>query len=279
MIRLGIYSSTIQHLPEYNPLTNSKSQCYNLFISFIPHPSIQNESSSNLIIMDITSPQPESPGETSAQGGSGRPATSTNRQYPIPPPYYEYFTDEAWGEYRRQQQRRGNAKGKGILGNDESVGEHVDGDNEDDDDAMIGDKDYQLDAATLEAFTPPRVDWIVEDGGWQAFGQTHTVSKESLLLPLGSVSVSVILMHTPHHIGQASYIHCSRAWYTRLPTSKRRPWVSFPLSTIHHCLSVLIHVLVSFSYPKGVHAPSSPLLPPHEAHLTQIALRDNATRP
>lgn len=105
---------------------------------------------------------------TVAAAAAAPHATSVNRRYPIPPPTYTLFTAEAWKAY---QSRKGKEPMRGVGGGASEQDQASDTKEEEKEDLDVVLTDEQL-----EAFEPPRVDWIAEDGGWQAFGQTHAVS-------------------------------------------------------------------------------------------------------
>lgn len=105
-----------------------------------------------------------------------------NRTYPVPPYYYKAFTDAAW-KARKAQQKQAADQERGQIGESSgaaSRAEGVDGKPEEEEEQpwnpfASGDQD-DLSSRTRVLFEPPRVDWMIESGYWEAFGTSHAVS-------------------------------------------------------------------------------------------------------
>jgi hypothetical protein len=105
-----------------------------------------------------------------------------NRTYPVPPYYYKAFTDAAWKAHKAQQKQAAHQE-RGRIGESSgaaSRAEGVDGKPEEEEEQpwnpfASGDQD-DLSSRTRDLFEPPRVDWMIESGYWEAFGTSHAVS-------------------------------------------------------------------------------------------------------
>jgi hypothetical protein len=104
---------------------------------------------------------------------------TANRSFPVPPFYYKAFTDSAWrahkssrSDHKRETARAGPSK---LSTEDTAAAE---------DDASrsasswnpfaSGDREDFL-GQTEIIFEPPRVDWMIEAGSWESFGQLNPV--------------------------------------------------------------------------------------------------------
>lgn len=178
--------------------------------------SRQTNSSLSPSIMDVDSSLagPASPAESSAQGAAaaaaaasaGPHATSVNRRYPIPPPAYKLFTADAWRAFEKRKDKQ------------PATDEQTRANQPDDADAREDADDVVLTDEQLEAFEPPRVDWIEEDGGWQAFGQTHAVRTVCLLIGCQYTMLTLGSFHS----GPTTRLHCDRFGHSRLSAAGHR---------------------------------------------------------
>jgi hypothetical protein len=98
-----------------------------------------------------------------------------NRTYPVPPYYYKAFTDAAWKAHKAQQTQAADQE-RGQIGGSSGAASRAEGvDGKPWNPFASGDQD-DLSSRTRVLFEPPRVDWMIESGYWEAFGTSHAVS-------------------------------------------------------------------------------------------------------
>jgi hypothetical protein len=92
---------------------------------------------------------------------------AANRQFPVPPFYYKAFTDQAWSAHNASSSKSEDTGDEARdRSQDPKKGTNI---------FSLGDRDEIL-TRTEDLFTPPNVNWIAEDGYWEAFGQANAVS-------------------------------------------------------------------------------------------------------
>lgn len=100
--------------------------------------------------------------------GAQQPASITvlaNRRFPVPPSYYTEFTPDRWKRYART--RAGEDSGKGKARED-ADGVVMDSEREE--------KGHEsIDSEEVAIFRPPRIDWIIREETWNAFGRVYEV--------------------------------------------------------------------------------------------------------
>jgi len=108
---------------------------------------------------------------------------TANRLFPVPPFYYKAFTDSAWKTHKTNRLEDEQASGQGQAGPSNLAAvrktvaeEEVSTSGPPWNPFTTSDRE-DLASKTGIIFEPPRTDWIIEDGTWEAFGQLHPVRR------------------------------------------------------------------------------------------------------
>jgi len=129
----------------------------------------------------------ESEGAQAEEAGRQAQATA-NRLFPVPPFYYKAFTDSAWKAHNAN--RSEDERASGEAGPSSSTAGQKTVAKETDSNSIppwnpftTGDRE-DLDSKSEIIFKPPRIDWIIEDGAWESFGQLNPVRRPPSCLPI-----------------------------------------------------------------------------------------------